>query len=135
MEQNPQFEDAGYEVEETPGHEYPRLQFWEMYGIFTMDLSGVDPNFALFHVANRLENPIRLRARLTAPWGTEPLRYELLDDSIPLYPWDGNEFEFATTCPFTGGAPSPIAFIRKVGDRTELVRAWTKQNGVLRRTL
>lgn len=135
MQQNPKYPDSGYEIEDAPRQEYPRTQFWHMFGIFTMDLSGLDPKFAMFQVANRLDNPIRLKTRLLAPWGTQSLKYELLDDQIPLYPWDTKSFDFATTCPFTGGAASPVAYIQKNGDQTEMVRAWTKVQGTLTQTL
>lgn len=135
MQQNPKLKDSGYELQEIPGQSYPRLQHWKMYGIFTMDLSRVDPKFAMFQVANREQEPIRLSVRLTKPWGQEPLQYILQDDRVPLYPWDSESFDFARACPFTGGAPAPIAYIEKSGDRTRMSAAWVKQSGILSRTL
>lgn len=141
MQQNPKFPDSGYEIQVTSGQEYPKRQFWNMFGIFTVDLSGVDPSFSRFQVANRAENPVRLTVELLRPWGQDPLRYEMLDSEVPLYPWDVNSFDFATVCPLTGGAPRPIAFIKKESDdktwkdATRMTGAWQRIAGVLTRTV
>lgn len=129
MKQNPNLADSGVEVRDDPAQEYPRTQFWSMYAIFTLDLpSFADAKFRIFNVANRQQNPIRLRCRLTQPWGEQvPLRYELLDDEVPLYPWDAALADFATVCPVTGGSPAPLAALKRDADNTSMRAAWTSK--------
>jgi hypothetical protein len=127
MKQNPHLTDSGVEVHDDPTKDYPRTQYWSMFGIFTLDASDLlDPKFKIFNVANKQENPIRLRCHLNKPWGEEiPIRYELLDGEIPLYPWDDQLADFAPNCPVTGGPPRPLAVLRRDGDNTMLRAAWT----------
>ena len=131
MKQNPNYEDAGVEIRDDPANEFPKTQYWSMYAIFTLDLPNFqDPRFRIFHLANRREAPIRLRCRLTKPWGEEiPLHYELLDTEIPLYPWDFSKSNFSSVCPITGGTPQPLAALRRDGDQTTMRAAWTAATG------
>lgn len=131
MKQNPTLQDSGVEVKDDPELEYPRTQYWSMYAIFTMDLTEFpDPQFRIFHLANRRENPIRLRCRLTKPWGEEiPIRYELIDDEIPLFPWNMRAADFAERCPITGGPAKSLAALRREGDSTTMRGAWTADSG------
>lgn len=135
MQQNPKLPDSGYEIQLSHGHEYPKQQFWSMFGIFTVDLSGIDPSFTRFQVANRAESPVRLTVTLQRPWGEEPLIYVMMDELVPLYPWDASSFDFSTVCPLTGGAPRPVAFIKKDADLTKMSGAWQRVAGVLVKTL
>lgn len=136
MQQNPIYSDSGYEVQLVPGQEFPKRQFWSMYGIFTVDLSGLDPNFSRFQLANREETPIRLSVDLDRPWGEEPLQYRMQDELVPLYAWDAAAFDFAATCPLTGSDnPQPIAFIERSADSTNMTAAWARVNGTLAKTL
>jgi hypothetical protein len=127
MKQNPNLEDSGVEIRDDPANDYPRTQYWSMYAIFTVDLAQFkDPQFRIFNVGNRQENPIRLRCRLNRPWGEEiPIRYELIDAEVPLFPWDIQLADFAQNCPITGGSPKPLALLRREGDNTLMRGAWT----------
>lgn len=131
MQQNPSLKDLGYEIDVIPGQSYPKRQYWSMFGIFTVDLSGLDPKYSRFQLANKAENPIRLTVELQREWGKDPLRYEMIDNEVPLYPWDADSFDYSTICPLTGGAPVPIAFIKKDGDHTQMVSAWKRMSGAL----
>jgi hypothetical protein len=136
MVQNPKIKDSGYEIQLVPGQEYPKKQVWSMYGIFTADLSNVDPAFSRLQLANRQESPVRLEVTLDGPWGDKPLRYVMMDDEVPLYPWDTSKFDFADTCPIHGTSPAkPIAYIRKDGDKTQMTNAWRMVSGVLTKTI
>jgi hypothetical protein len=135
MKQNPHLTDSGVEVRDDPANAYPTTQYWSMYAIFTLDASRlIDPKFKVFNVANKEVNPIRLRCHLNKPWGEEiPIRYELLDGEIPLYPWDSQLADFSTVCPITAGAPKPLAVLRRDGDNTMLRAAWTAATQTWRR--
>ncbi len=127
MKRNPHLDDCGVEVRDDPSIAYPSTQYWSMYAIFTLDIPQFpDPQFRIFNLANREESPIRLKCRLNKPWGEEvPIRYELMDDEIALYPWNAQRGDFSQQCPITGGSPTPLALLKRDGDSTIMKGAWT----------
>jgi hypothetical protein len=85
----------------------------------------------IYPLANRREDPIRMRAELHDEWGLEPsVEYAMQNqDRIPIWPWNWDEQDFYAVNPVTGGAPIPGGFIHRDGDHFNMQRTWRLESG------
>ena len=128
---NPTLNSSGEEISVHSKAQYPAEQEFRLYVVVQFELPWiariqygrkVPRSFAM---ANRLENPIRVKTTLNKEWGLEPgLEYVLQDDQIPMWPWDWSQMDFYDNNPVTGGPPIPAAYVLSEGDSTKMIRAW-----------
>jgi hypothetical protein len=128
---NPTLPSSGVELAFTKDAPYPAEQEFKLYVVVQFELpwlarlrygSNVPRTFAM---ANRLEDPIRVKTTLSKEWGLEPgLVYALQDDEIPMWPWDWSNMNFFDQNPVTGGEAIPAAYVLKEGDKTQMLKTW-----------